>query len=43
VLTPHIAGLSKESAQAMAVSSVQNVIDFFDGKLDPSLIVNKKI
>ena len=43
VLTPHIAGLSKESAEAMAVSSVQNVIDFFDGKLDPSLIVNKKI
>jgi len=43
VLTPHIAGLSKESAAAMAVSSVQNVIDFFDGNLDTSLIVNEKI
>ena len=43
VLTPHIAGLSKESAEAMAVSSVQNVIDFFDGKLDPLLVVNKRI
>ena len=41
VLTPHIAGLSKESAAAMAVSSVQNVIDFFDGNLDTSLIVNE--
>ena len=42
VLTPHIAGLSTESAEAMAISSVQNVIDFFDGKLNPLLIVNKK-
>jgi len=25
----------------MAVSSVQNVLDFFAGRLDPALIVNK--
>lgn len=42
VLTPHVAGLSKEAAEAMAVSSIQNVIDYFDGKLEQSLIVNKK-
>jgi D-3-phosphoglycerate dehydrogenase len=24
----------------MAVSSVQNVLDFFAGKLDPALVVN---
>ena len=41
ILTPHIAGLSRQSAQRMAVSSAQNVLDFFAGSLDPDLIVNK--
>ena len=42
VLSPHVAGLSTESAEAMAVSSVQNAINFFDGNLDMSLVINKK-
>ena len=41
VLTPHIAGLTQQAAQRMAVSSVQNVLDFFAGRLAPDLIVNK--
>lgn len=41
VLTPHIAGLTQQAAEQMAVSSVQNVIDFFLGRLDPDLIVNR--
>jgi D-3-phosphoglycerate dehydrogenase len=41
VLSPHIAGLTREAAERMAVSSVQNVIDFFADRLDPDLIVNK--
>ena len=41
ILTPHIAGLTSEAAERMAVASVQNVIDFFAGRLDPDLIVNK--
>lgn len=41
ILTPHIAGLTRESAERMAVSSVQNVLDFLAGTLDPALIVNK--
>jgi D-3-phosphoglycerate dehydrogenase / 2-oxoglutarate reductase len=41
VLTPHIAGLTQQAAERMAVSSVQNVFDFFAGRLDPDLIVNK--
>ena len=41
ILTPHIAGLSRQSAERMAVSSAQNVLDFFAGRLDPDLIVNK--
>jgi D-3-phosphoglycerate dehydrogenase / 2-oxoglutarate reductase len=41
VLSPHIAGLTQQAAERMAVSSVQNVIDFFAGRLDSDLIVNK--
>jgi D-3-phosphoglycerate dehydrogenase len=41
VLSPHIAGLTQQAAERMAVSSVQNVMDFFAGRLDPDLIVNK--
>ena len=41
LLTPHTAGLTREAAERMAVASVQNVLNHFAGKLDPSLIVNK--
>jgi D-3-phosphoglycerate dehydrogenase len=41
ILTPHIAGLTRQSAERMAVASARNVIDFFEGTLDPDLIVNK--
>jgi D-3-phosphoglycerate dehydrogenase len=40
VLTPHIGGLTAECGERMAISSVQNVLDFFDGKIDPTLVVN---
>ena len=43
ILSPHIAGVTAEAAERMAVASVQNVIDFFAGRLDPSLIVNKDV
>lgn len=40
VLTPHHAALTVECAERMALASVQNVLDFLDGKLDPALVVN---
>ena len=40
VLSPHIAGLTRECGERMAVASVQNVLDFFAGKIDPRLVVN---
>ena len=43
VLSPHIAGLTQQAAERMATSSVQNVIDFFAGRLDPNLIVNRDV
>lgn len=40
VLSPHIAGLTAECAERMAVSSVQNVLDFFNGTINPKLVIN---
>jgi len=40
VLTPHIAGLTAECGERMAFSSVQNVLDFLAGRIDPALVVN---
>ena len=40
ILTPHIAGLTAECGMRMAISSVQNVLDFFAGRVDPALLVN---
>jgi D-3-phosphoglycerate dehydrogenase / 2-oxoglutarate reductase len=41
ILSPHIAGLTTECAERMAISSVQNVLDFFNGTIDSSLVVNR--
>ncbi|TPJ88201.1 hydroxyacid dehydrogenase [Mesorhizobium sp. B2-5-13] len=40
ILTPHIAGLTVECGERMALSSVKNVLDFFESKIDPALVVN---
>jgi D-3-phosphoglycerate dehydrogenase len=40
IMTPHIAGLSAECGLRMAISAVQNVLDFFAGQIDPTLVVN---
>ena len=39
-ISPHAAGLTVDCAARMAVSSVRNILDFFDGRLDPALVVN---
>jgi D-3-phosphoglycerate dehydrogenase len=41
ILTPHVAGLSAESMERMAVVAVRNAVDFFTGRLDPALVVNR--
>ncbi len=40
LISPHAAGLTAECAARMAISSVQNVLDHFAGRLDPALVVN---
>jgi D-3-phosphoglycerate dehydrogenase / 2-oxoglutarate reductase len=42
ILTPHVAGLTAECAERMAISSVQNVLDFFNGCIDQNLVVNRE-
>jgi D-3-phosphoglycerate dehydrogenase / 2-oxoglutarate reductase len=43
ILTPHSAGLSKEAALRMAISTAKNVLAGIDGKLDPSMVVNREV
>lgn len=40
ILSPHNAGLTEACARRMAISAATNILDFFDGKLDRSLVVN---
>ncbi len=39
-LSPHMAGLTQECAKRMSLAAAQNILDFFDGKLDQHLVVN---
>ncbi|MEF9602946.1 hydroxyacid dehydrogenase [Paracoccus sp. PXZ] len=40
VLSPHIAGLTAECGERMAIASIRNALDYLDGTVDPGLIVN---
>ncbi|SMD06684.1 hydroxyacid dehydrogenase [Primorskyibacter flagellatus] len=42
ILSPHIAGVTEGASERMALSSAQNIIDFFGERVDPSLIVNRR-
>lgn len=41
ILSPHSAGLTKECAARMGEAAARNIVDFFDGRLDPRLVVNR--
>lgn len=41
VLSPHIAGLTAEAAERMAIASIENARDYLDGSIDSQLIINK--
>lgn len=40
VLSPHIAGLTTECGERMAIASIQNAVNYLKGTIDPGLIVN---
>ena len=41
IASPHVAGLTAECTERMSVAAVRNIIDFFEGRLDPGLVVNR--
>jgi D-3-phosphoglycerate dehydrogenase len=41
VLSPHIAGLTAECGERMAVGAIANAIDYLNGRIDPALVVNR--
>jgi D-3-phosphoglycerate dehydrogenase len=43
VLSPHVAGLSKEAAIRMAVSTARSALAGIDGTIDPSMVVNREV
>jgi len=43
VLSPHAAGMTRESAVRMAISTARSVIEALDGTLDPSVVVNREV
>ncbi|MCP4196018.1 MAG: hydroxyacid dehydrogenase [Proteobacteria bacterium] len=42
ILSPHIAGLTEEASERMALSCIENAMGALDGTIDPELIVNKE-
>jgi len=43
LLSPHVAGVTIESTIRMSKQAVQNVLDVFDNKIDPEVIINKNV
>ncbi|SMX25025.1 hydroxyacid dehydrogenase [Boseongicola aestuarii] len=41
ILSPHIAGLTEEASERMALSCIDNALAVLDGTIDPDLLVNK--
>ena len=43
IVSPHCAGVTAESSRRIAEYAVRNVLDFFDGRLDPDIVVNRHL
>ena len=43
ILSPHIAGLTREANARLAVRAAENILAGLDGRLDPALVVNKSV
>ncbi|MDC1194767.1 hydroxyacid dehydrogenase [Pseudomonadota bacterium] len=43
LLSPHIAGVTQEATIRMSKQAVQNVLDIFDDKINPEVIINKNV
>ena len=43
IVSPHVGGMSEEAAQRSSYRSARNVLDLFDGKLDPEVVINPEV
>lgn len=43
IYSPHSAGVTEESMFRMGAASAQNVVDCFDGRLNPDNVINKEV
>ncbi len=43
IVSPHSAGVTEESIFRMGQIAAQNVVDCFDGKLDPANVINVEV
>ena len=43
ILLPHSAGSAKKVAIRMAIPTARNVLAGIDGKLDPSMVINREV
>lgn len=43
LLSPHVAGLTDEASERMALASIRNAVDYLDRSIDPDLIVNRNV
>jgi len=43
IVSPHSAGVTEESLYRMGYWAAKNVVDCFDGKLNPDNVINKEV
>jgi D-3-phosphoglycerate dehydrogenase len=43
LLSPHVAGLSREAMARLSVAAAENILAGLDGRLDPALVVNREV
>ncbi len=43
ICTPHVAASTQEGLHRMAMESARAVLDFFEGRLDPDVVVNRAV
>jgi D-3-phosphoglycerate dehydrogenase len=43
IFSPHMAGVTKEASDRMAVTAIENILSVFDGRVNAAHVVNKEV
>ena len=43
IFSPHMAGVTKEANERMAIATIENVLSVFDGRINAANVVNKEV